>query len=129
MMVITIAVSLSFTSCWTTGSSDEWGKVSKLADNGSELRWTANAVAAEITYIYGYKGEKITSHKEELKYGSSLLANAAYSEYEDSDDVKASKSGKTITLVYPESEYEDLTVDEVKELYNAMKEVNDEVWD
>lgn len=129
MMVMAIAVSLSFTSCFTTGSSDEWGKISKLADNGSELRWTYNAVAAEITYIYGYKGEQITSHKEEMKYGSAILAAAAYSEYEESDDVTASKNGKVITLVYPESEYENLTVTDVKEFYDEMKEVNDGIWE
>lgn len=129
MMVMAIAISFSFTSCWTTGGSDDWGKVSKLTDNGSELRWTVNGVVAEITYIYGYRGEQITSHKEEMKYGSSLVAKATFSEYEESDDVKATISGKTITLVYPESEYADWTVEDVKTLYNEMKEVNDEIWD
>lgn len=129
MMVMAITVSLSFTSCLTTGSASEWGKVSKLADNGSELRWTMNDVVAEFTYVYGYKGEQITSHKELLKCGSNLVAKATFEDYKDSEDVEASLSGKTITLVYPESEYKDLTVTDVKAMYDEMKKLNDEIWD
>lgn len=130
MMVMAIAVSLSFTSCWTQGGVDDWGKVSPLTDNGSELRWTYNAVAAEITYIYGYEGNQITSHTEILKYGSKLLAKAAYSEYEDNENgIEASLSGKTMTLVYPKSYYEDMTVEDVKQEYETMKEINNEAWE
>lgn len=131
MLLAMIAVAFSLNSCLFAGSLDKIG-VSELKDNGSMLTYTENDAIIVTTFYYGYKGEAITSHKEEIKFGNSILASAYKQELEEDEydnDLyeKISVSGKVVTVVYNPKEFEGLTVEEVKENYNLKKETYDQM--
>lgn len=120
MLMVGMAMCLSFSSCLLVGDVDEIGKVSDLKDSGSELSWSYNAAIAKYTFHYGYEGNTIVYHKDELQFGSILLAKAFYQDLEDNEN--ATINGKIITQTYDASEYENWTVEDVRTLYNDMKE-------
>lgn len=122
MLMVGMAVCVSFSSCLFAGKIEDFGKISDLGDNGSELTWKYNAAIAEVTFHYGYKGNTITYHYDEYKYGSALIAKGVYSDIESNDNDKVTIDGKVITHTYSESEYSDWTTEDVRTLYNEMKE-------
>jgi len=129
MMLACVAVAFSLNSCGLlAGGVDDIG-ISEMTDNGTEVSWSFNELIYVATVHYGYDSqENITYHKVEHKFGSSILAKAAYEEMTDEDKAMYEEfrlSGKVIYITFSAEEFEGLTKSDVVATYNEMKEMFD----
>lgn len=146
-MLLAAVMCLTLNSCSLLfgGNMDDLG-ISELKDSGSELSWSINEYVYTATFHYGYdRQENITSYVLEHKFSSVILARiwerslkeAMGEETEDFDDEgesvdfdaedaeyaeEVSRKGKTVTVTYGQGAYEDMTKQDVIEMYNILKE-------
>lgn len=74
-------------------------------------------------YVYYYSGSKVTNYYTYIDYGDNTSAKEAYkkidkSEYEGYKSI--SVKDRYIVIEWKKSEYEDLSIDDVKEAYSYM---------
>ena len=77
-------------------------------------------------FVFFYSGEKITGYHLYVSYETPELAAYALKAINaDNDDTikKAYTKGKYLVVEYSESEYSDLTVDDVRIAYQSMTEI------
>ena len=75
--------------------------------------------------VFYYSGNKITGQRIYYDYTNSHYAEIAYAalELDDDDDIeKAYIEGRYLVVEYKESMYENLTTEEVREIYSYLKE-------
>ena len=74
--------------------------------------------------IYYYSGDKITAYHAYIDYETPELANYALTLLEKDDSIdKMYTNGRYLVVEYAKSEYENLTVAEVKALYSYLEQV------
>ena len=80
--------------------------------------------SGNIKMVYYYSGNTITAYHAYVDYGDSVSANyalAATKAAQDESIKKAYVKGKYLVVEYAESNYEDLTVEDVRKLYSALE--------
>lgn len=79
---------------------------------------------ANAQLVFYYSGDKITAYHEYIDYGNAATANTVLSFLEKDETIeKAYVQGKYLVIEYAKSEYENLTVKEVRDLYAALEAV------
>ena len=75
--------------------------------------------------VYYYSGETITKYEAYIDYGDATTAKFALSQLDDDEENVKKKytKGKYLVIEYAESEYENLTVSDVKLMYSYLKEL------
>ena len=75
--------------------------------------------------VYYYSGEKITKYEVYLDYNDAATAKFALSVLDDEEDgiKKKYTKGKYLVIEYDESEYDTLTLTEVKTMYSYLEEI------
>ncbi len=82
--------------------------------------------SGNIKMVYYYSGNTITAYHAYVDYGDSATANyalAAANASKDESIKKAYVKGKYLVIEYAESNYENLTVEDVRKLYSALEEI------
>ena len=102
-----------------TNTSTESEKIELYSDNTKIVFKNASG-----SLVFYYSGEKITKYEAYLDYQTPALAQYALSliEKDNSTIKKASANGRYVVIEYNESEYENLTVSEVRALYSYLEE-------
>lgn len=77
--------------------------------------------------VYYYSGEKVTKYEVYLDYGNAATAKIMLEQLEDNDDTIKKKyiKGKYLVIEYAESEYEDLTVSDIRTAYSYLEELQE----
>lgn len=108
-----------------TGSSDTLNDVELYSDDTKYVFQYQN-----ITHIFYYDGDEITGHHTYINYNDHASAEAAYSMYNlaeledmDAEADRVYVSGKYLVFELNESEYENMTVSDVKTAYSYMTEL------
>ncbi len=104
-------------------SASEEGKIDLYSDNTKIV--FANGTNKLVFY---YSGNKITAYHAYYDYSDTTTATAALaafkSAHEEDDSVKKIYTkGNYIVVEFAESEYEDMTVSELKTAYSYLEEV------
>ena len=74
--------------------------------------------------VYYYSGEKITKYEVYLDYNDAATAKFALSVLDDEEGIKKKYTkGKYLVIEYDESEYDTLTLTEVKTMYSYLEEI------
>lgn len=75
--------------------------------------------------VYYYSGEKITKYEAYLDYNDESTAKFALSLLDDEEEgiKKKYTKGKYLVIEYDESEYDTLTLSEVKTMYSYLEEI------
>ena len=79
----------------------------------------------QVKLVYYYSGDTITAYHTYLDYEDAVTAKLALNLI-DKDDLtikKAYTKGKYLVVEYNESEYENMTVSELKALYSYLEEI------
>ena len=78
----------------------------------------------EGSLVFYYSGDTITKYEAYLNYGNAATAKYALASIEKDETIKkAYTKGKYLVIEYNESEYENLTVTEVRAVYSYLEEV------
>ena len=102
-----------------TNTSTESEKIELYSDNTKIVFKNASG-----SLVFYYSGEKITKYEAYLDYQTPALAQYALSVIEkDNSTIKnAYVKGRYVVVEYNESEYENMTVSEVRTLYSYLEE-------
>lgn len=145
LVVVAIIMCLSLTGCGFIKNSAEIEEAAKefsnVIENSNEnktndsddlkLYSDNNKIVFESgqgKMVFTYSGNKITGYSLYMEYENATLANVAANVLKannDSEIKNISTQGKYVVIEYNESEYEDLTVEDVKTAYSYLKEVKD----
>ena len=82
--------------------------------------------SGEGKIVFYYEGDKITAHHVYINYGSASLAQTAYAsvKLEEEEGIKkAYVKGSYLVVEYEDSEFENLTLDDVKTAYSYLEQV------
>lgn len=74
--------------------------------------------------VFYYSGNEITAYHSYIDYGDSVTAKYALKVLENGDNIdKIYTKGKYLVIEYDKSQYETLTLDEVKLTYSYLEEL------
>ncbi|HPZ00688.1 MAG TPA: hypothetical protein PLS28_04390 [Clostridiales bacterium] len=98
----------------------------KLVEEDGKLCYLSDAA----TIVFYYEGDKITGHEMYVDYNDADTAKMAYQAIEqvcqESDDYESvSLKGNYVIMKYAKSEYDGMTVAQVKEEYKNFKQMMD----
>ena len=80
----------------------------------------------QSTLVFGYKGNEITSYTLYIDYDNALTAKYVLSTLlaERDDSIKnAYDSGKYLVIEYNKSEFENTTLEEIKQTYSLLEQI------
>lgn len=110
-------------------SSDTYDNDSTSENDDLKLYSDDSKLVFEYTntkYVFYYSGDKVTDYYTYVDYETKENARIIYNALNKSDYdslVDVSLNGRYIVFRWNESEYEDLSVDDIKTAYSYMKEL------
>ncbi len=81
-------------------------------------------ISGQTRLVFYYSGEEITGYVTYIDYGNEATAENALTLVDEEDESieKAYTKGKYLVMEYDKSEYENLSVSDVKNAYSYLKE-------